>query len=50
MFLAEQTSNDRHNQLGVSRIRKSRSKAGKIVGFGFSEARVRVPLAGSVGQ
>src|SRR5215216_1795725 len=34
------------SKLGESRIRKPRSKAGKVVGFGFSEARVRVLFDG----
>ncbi len=36
----------RLSKLGESRIRKPRSKAGKVVGFGFSEARVRVLFDG----
>jgi hypothetical protein len=32
--------------LGESRIRKPHSKVGKVVGYGFSEARVRVLFDG----
>jgi hypothetical protein len=34
------------SKLGESRIKKPPSKAGKVVGFGFSEARVRVLFNG----
>jgi hypothetical protein len=34
------------SKLGESRIKKPHSKAGKVVGVGFSEARVRVLFDG----
>jgi hypothetical protein len=30
------------SELGESRLRKPRSKAGTVIGFGFSESRIRV--------
>lgn len=36
------------SKLGESRIRKPRSRAGKVVGYGLSEARVRVLFDGLI--
>jgi hypothetical protein len=36
----------RLSELGESRLTRSREKAGTVVGFGYSEARVRVLLDG----
>lgn len=34
------------SELGESHLRKPRSKAGKVVGFGFSKSRIRVLFDG----
>jgi len=46
MQVFERGDRVRLSKLGESRVKKPRSKSGRVVGFGFSDARIRALFDG----